>query len=115
MAKAKVTKLTETAMAVLQASPERRLNITVLNKALFYLDLYALRDLGEVITRHDFIALPPPPPLDAEVADAVLLVRELALPRDLDEAARRHLELAVVAVLDPRQDAVLRHRWSGSG
>ena len=60
----KTTKLMEATMAVLQATPDRQLNIVVLNKALFYLDLYALRDLGETITGQDYVALPQGPVVD---------------------------------------------------
>jgi hypothetical protein len=64
MAKAKVTKLAETALAVLQATPDRQLKIVVLNKALFYLDLVALRDLGETVTGQEYVALPQGPVVD---------------------------------------------------
>src|SRR4051812_10790778 len=60
----RVSKLMETAMAVLQATPERQLKIVVLNKALFYLDLLALRDLGETVTGQEYVALPQGPVLD---------------------------------------------------
>jgi Protein of unknown function (DUF4065) len=49
--------LHEAAMAVLQAAPAKKLNIVVLNKVLFYLDLIALRDFGRVITGSKFIAI----------------------------------------------------------
>lgn len=57
----KINKLMEATMAVLQATPERQLKIVVLNKALFYLDLYALRDFGRVITGQEYVALPQGP------------------------------------------------------
>jgi hypothetical protein len=57
----KINKLMEATMAVLQATPERQLKIVVLNKALFYLDLYALRDFGHVITGQAYVALPQGP------------------------------------------------------
>ena len=49
--------LLEAAMAVLQAAPDGRLNIVLLNKALFYLDLVALRDLGATITGAKYVAI----------------------------------------------------------
>lgn len=52
-------------MAVLQAAPGGQLNIVVLNKALFYADLLALRDLGHTITRQDYVALPQGPVVDS--------------------------------------------------
>ena len=57
----KTNKLMEATMAVLQATPERQLKIVVLNKALFYLDLYALRDFGHAVTGQEYAALPQGP------------------------------------------------------
>jgi hypothetical protein len=51
----------EAAVALLQATPDGRLNTVNLNKALFYLDLVALRDLGETVSRCPFVALPQGP------------------------------------------------------
>ncbi len=62
-------------MAILQATSHGRLGITVLNKALFYADLRALRDLGHALTDSGFIALPQGP---------VVNHYERALVRDLD-------------------------------
>lgn len=45
------------ATALLEASPGKTLQITNLNKALFYLDLHALLILGRTITHNTFIAL----------------------------------------------------------
>jgi hypothetical protein len=50
-------RLLEAAVAILAEAPERELNITQLNKALFYLDLISLRDLGEPFTKNAYIAL----------------------------------------------------------
>lgn len=58
-------KLLEAAMALLQASPKQRLNVVVLNKALFYLDLHALRDLGRTVTDREYVALPQGPVVDS--------------------------------------------------
>lgn len=58
------TRIAEAAMAVLVATPDRRLGITVLNKALFYADLCALRDVGQTVTRSGYIALPQGPVLN---------------------------------------------------
>ncbi len=53
----KSQRLIEAASAVLHAAPDHSLNVVVLNKALFYLDLAALRDRGETITHNSYIAL----------------------------------------------------------
>ncbi len=44
-------------MAVLDGCPARSMNITNLNKALFYLDLFELRDAGKTATEATYIAL----------------------------------------------------------
>lgn len=51
----------EAAVALLRAAPEHKLKMTVLNKALFYLDLVCLRDLGETFTQNTYVALPEGP------------------------------------------------------
>lgn len=53
----KAERLVEAAVALLAASPGKKLNTVVLNKALFYLDLVALRDLGHTVTGNTFVAL----------------------------------------------------------
>ena len=53
----KSQRLIEAASAVLNAAPDRRLNIVVLNKAIFYLDLASLRDRGATIMHNAFIAI----------------------------------------------------------
>lgn len=58
-------KLLEAAMALLQASPRQQLNVVVLNKALFYLDLHALRDYGTTVTDQEYVALPQGPVVDS--------------------------------------------------
>jgi hypothetical protein len=54
-------RLLEAAAALLSAAPSKELQTTNLNKALFYLDLYCLRDLGHVVTQNTFMALPEGP------------------------------------------------------
>jgi hypothetical protein len=51
------SRLIEAAMAVLWAVPDHTLNITVLNKALFYLDLVWLRDHGKTVTGQTYVAV----------------------------------------------------------
>ncbi len=64
-AKTEVTaKLVEATAAILACIPRNTLNITVLNKALFYLDLLALRDLGHTATGATFVALERGPVVD---------------------------------------------------
>ncbi len=47
----------EAIVALLDGAPGRRMQITNLNKALFYLDLAALRDTGSTITDATYVAL----------------------------------------------------------
>ncbi len=88
-----MNKLLEAAMVVLQASPEQRLNITVLNKALFYLDLYALRDHGDVVTGHDYIALPQGPVLDSYPSSLVRPLTESALAEQIEEGKAKPIRV----------------------
>lgn len=53
----KKNRLLQAATAILQAAKNQKLNIVVLNKALFYLDLYSLRDIGEPVSHNTFMAL----------------------------------------------------------
>jgi hypothetical protein len=50
-------RLVEAATALLSAAKGKALQVTNLNKALFYLDLVALRDTGKTVSRSAFIAL----------------------------------------------------------
>jgi len=52
----KKERLIEAACALLDAAPSKRLKTTNLNKALFYLDLIALRDYGATITGCEYRA-----------------------------------------------------------
>ena len=53
----KSLRLVEAAAVLLEGAPHHALNVTNLNKALFYLDLVALRDRGDTITRTTYLAL----------------------------------------------------------
>lgn len=60
----KKERLIEAAVALLDAAPNKRLKTTNLNKALFYLDLIALRDYGETITGCNYCAFENGPVVD---------------------------------------------------
>jgi hypothetical protein len=60
----KLDRLVEVTAALLEGAPSHRLQITNLNKALFYLDLVALKETGETITGADYVALPQGPAVD---------------------------------------------------
>ncbi|MCY3022111.1 MAG: Panacea domain-containing protein [Planctomycetota bacterium] len=57
MANEKTERLLESAAALLSAADGKQLNTTNLNKAVFYLDLYALRDFGSPVSHSAFVAL----------------------------------------------------------
>lgn len=50
-------KLCEVAISILEGAPSERLNVVVLNKALFYTDLVALRDFGHTLSGAEYLAL----------------------------------------------------------
>lgn len=50
-------RLIEAACAILNVVANHRLNIVVLNKALFYLDLVSLRDVARPVTHSSYIAI----------------------------------------------------------
>jgi hypothetical protein len=50
-------RLIEAASAILNVVPNQRLNIVVLNKSLFYLDLVSLRDHARPVTYNSYIAI----------------------------------------------------------
>jgi len=84
-------KLLEAAMALLQASPRQRLNIVVLNKALFYLDLHALRDYGTTVTDQEYVALPQGPVVDSYKTILVKPLVAARLAEQLQVSAGAHL------------------------
>lgn len=49
-------RLLETCMAILQATSNQKLGITLLNKSLFYADLIALQELGHTLTDSKYLA-----------------------------------------------------------
>ncbi len=53
----KSRRLLEAAAVILAESAGQTLNIVSLNKAIFYLDLVSLRDIGETFTQNVFVAL----------------------------------------------------------
>lgn len=54
-------RLCEATMAILQDVPAGTLNIVLVNKALFYADLYCLREEGDTITGSTYLGLPQGP------------------------------------------------------
>jgi hypothetical protein len=114
-------KLLEAAMALLQASPGQRLNIVVLNKALFYLDLHALRDLGRIVTNQEYVALPQGPVVDAYKEILIKPLVEGNLAEQLQVSAGRYSSkpirvknpLTTFVHLDEREQELARHVSAG--
>lgn len=86
----KQQRLLETASAALIAAPENSLKVVVLNKVLFYVDLAALRDRGETVTRNTYIGLQNGPVV-------------------------AHYDKRLVAGLEEQGVAEQRSQWNGSG
>ena len=114
-------KLLEAAMALLQASPGQRLNIVVLNKALFYLDLHALRDLGRTVTDQEYVALPQGPVVDSYKEILIKPLVEDDLAEQLQVAAGRYRSkpirvkspLTRFVYLDEREQQLAQHISAG--
>ena len=79
----KSQRLIEAASAVLHAAPGRTLNVVVLNKVLFYLDLAALRDRGEPITQNSYIALQNGPVVSRYTKRLVRRLEEQSIARQI--------------------------------
>lgn len=75
----------EAAVALLQSAPGQRMQITNLNKALFYLDLAALRDTGRTITGNRYLALPQGPVFDGYKDQLIPDLIDEGLARQDDE------------------------------
>jgi hypothetical protein len=78
-------RLLDAAVAILEVAPANRLNITLLNKALFYLDLVALRDFGDTITGNVFVALEHGPAVAHYQKRLVKKLEKAGLAKQIDE------------------------------
>src|SRR5438045_86074 len=88
-----MNKLMEASMALLQGAPDSQLNIVVLNKGLFYLDLIALRDLGRTITGERYVALPQGPVVENYVHKIVRALESAGLAEQLEMGRRKPLRV----------------------
>lgn len=86
-------RLLEAAVAVLQAVPGRKLNAVVLNKALFYLDLIALRDLGHPITGSAYVALQNGPVVAKYKKRLIQALKDEGLAEQLDAGPAKPIRL----------------------
>lgn len=86
-------RLMEASMALLQGAPEGQLKIVVLNKGLFYLDLFALRDFGRTITEQPYVALPAGPVVDSYQIKLVGALERAGLAEQLQIGRSRPLRV----------------------
>jgi len=86
-------RLIEATVALLENAPGRRMQITNLNKALFYLDLAALRDTGATITKNVYVALKQGPVMNDYKERLVGDLAELGLLRQDDEGMHKPVVL----------------------
>lgn len=114
-------KLLEAAMALLQGSSSQQLNIVVLNKALFYLDLHALRDLGKTVTDQEYVALPQGPVIDSYKEILIQPLVEGDFAEQLQEVAgtftskplRVKNRITTFSCLSEREQELARHISAG--
>lgn len=78
-------KLLDVSAAILAACPGRTLGITALNKALFYLDLLALRDFGRTMTGATYVALENGPVVEDYKTSLVEALEDAGLAVQLDD------------------------------
>jgi len=81
----KTERLVEAASAVLNAAPLHRLNIVVLNKILFYLDLASLRDRSVTITGNTYIAIQQGPVVAQYAKRLVAPLEERGIAKQVSE------------------------------
>jgi uncharacterized phage-associated protein len=96
----RVDRIVEAAMAILQAAPGQELNIVVLNKQLFYLDLHCLAETGQTATGSPYIALEKGPVIAGYQRKLVDALRERNLAAQRKEAVGDY-EAKPVKVLKP--------------
>lgn len=104
-------RLCEATMAILQNVPSHRLNIVMINKALFYADLHALRDFGQTITASSYLALKQGPVVANYPKRVVDALQERGWARQIEEGLSKPLsvctELTEFPSLTPEQLKIL--------
>ena len=73
------------AAALLQSAPNCRMNAVILNKALFYLDIAALRDTGKTVTENTYIALENGPVIAKYQKRLIDALSERGIAKQIDE------------------------------
>jgi uncharacterized phage-associated protein len=83
----------EAAVALLEGAPSKRLQVTNLNKGLFYLDLVALRDTGDTLTGAPYVALKQGPVLDQYKVDLIPSLMAAGFARQDDQGMEKPVVL----------------------
>jgi uncharacterized phage-associated protein len=89
----KLDRALEAAAALLEGAPSNRLQVTNLNKALFYLDLVALRDTGRTLTGCTYVALNQGPVLDGYKDDLIPALEASGIARQDDHGMEKPIVL----------------------
>lgn len=97
-------RLLAAASQVLDAAPDKRMNIVLLNKALFYADILALRDFGTTITRNTYVALKMGPVVAKYDRRLVKAMETAGLARQLVVGMAKPLELTGAPQRGPLTD-----------
>ncbi len=84
------------------------MNIVKINKALFYADILALRDLGNTITRNTFLALDQGPVVAKYDKHLVKAMEKAGLGRQLKIGKAKPLELTAAPMRGPLTDDEVR-------
>ena len=81
----KQERLINAASAILGAAPNNKLNIVILNKTLFYLDLVSLCERGETVTGNTFVAFELGPVVERYKKRLVEGLEEKGIAKQLSE------------------------------
>lgn len=110
--RAKGNALLAAAVEILRAAPGHALKTVLLNKALFYLDLCALRDTGQAVTDSAYIALEHGPVVARYDKRLVRALRDEGLAEQLEtaDALEKPIRLTADASMDTRLNPYVRRK-----
>lgn len=92
-------RLIDAAVALLASSPDRKMLAVQLNKALFYLDLAALRDEGRTLTGNTYLALEQGPVVAKYKDRLIKKLEDHGLARQTQDGSRKPIELIVESTI----------------
>jgi hypothetical protein len=94
----------QTAAALLEAAQNHKFNAIVFNKAMFYTDLVALRDLGKTITGSTYTAAPQGPML-TNFRDLVSVLSDKGIAKQVSEGDSEPICALNTAAVPPLPEA----------